>query len=395
MDRLSPYDPFFQIIPRAIGRLESLSIGRTWGGLQDITAHLSRPAPLLKRLSIGDNYQPVPRSDHVVTLTTAFFDGDLSSLHVLRVYHVRTELPWRNMVNLTSFTLGHAPPDEVSTKQLLDFFESTPQLREADLQFIALASSGQNGRLVSLRCLKSLIIRGGQPTSLFLDHLLIPVGADLRTQLESPHPRIEDHLPRSLDNLRNLHNFTQLHLHFDGCFSSVQFTGPNGEVHIISVSSGANTTESVLEFFARFDTSTVKQLEIIYRYALSEDILFQALLPMKNLRALTISLRKILHPLIRALDPDRNSSNVLICPNLEELHLNIGGNGVFDVENAVGMAVARASRGAKLKCVRVTTRGKFVPMDVSELGKHVPYVEHAPEDVDRVCDYSDSSDEEV
>ena len=121
---LSPSDPFFQIVPHAIGRLKSLSIKRTRENLQDITSHLSLPAPLLEDLSIdgGDfpqRYNPV--------LTTELFNGDFSSLCKLSLRHVRTELPWRNMVNLTS-------PGEVSATHLLDFFESAPSLRQVELR---------------------------------------------------------------------------------------------------------------------------------------------------------------------------------------------------------------------------------------------------------------------
>jgi hypothetical protein len=98
-DRLPPYHPFFEIIPRAIGRLGSLSIGVMPGDLQAITAHLSRPAPLLEKLSIcGDSDYGSHRNP---VLMPALFNGDLSSLRKLRLECVRTELPWRNMVNLT------------------------------------------------------------------------------------------------------------------------------------------------------------------------------------------------------------------------------------------------------------------------------------------------------
>jgi len=49
---LHPSDPFIQIIPLCIGRLKSLSIMGTPGNIQDITTHLSLPAPLLEELMI-------------------------------------------------------------------------------------------------------------------------------------------------------------------------------------------------------------------------------------------------------------------------------------------------------------------------------------------------------
>ena len=416
-------DPLFQVIPHAVGRLESLFTGPA-PGLRGITAHLSHPAPLLKRLSIGGRDQPV--SPDIPVITAALFNGDLSSLHVLHLYHVRTELPWGNMANLTSFTLGHVPLGEAPIRRLLDFFESAPRLREVELLFITLTSGGQNGRLVSLGCLKSFIIRGDQPTSLLFDHLLIPAGADLRMRLESPCPRIGAHLPRFLDNLRNLPNFTRLHLDLGKCNSVVQFTGPNGGVRIDSVGSGIDATGSVLRFLAsvRVDTSMTKQLEIISRGPLSEDPLIQALLPMKNLNSLTISPCTNLLSIVRVLDPDINPSNLLACPKLEELYVRTEKKEGFIGESLVGMAKARASRGAKLKSVKVVKSRKsvdsgrvarsggflnarwlanprryvdlgiFVPLDVSELSKHVSHVEYDLEVVEEVGDYSDYGDEE-
>ena len=49
---------------------------------------------------------------------------------------------------------------------------------------------------------------------LLIDHLLIPVGAALERRVGSPRPRIEDHLPRSLDNIGNLSNFTRRSIHW-------------------------------------------------------------------------------------------------------------------------------------------------------------------------------------
>ena len=98
---LPSYRPCFEIIPLAIGRLKSLSVRVAPQELQYITSHLSRPAPLLGNLSIEGGYSHEPHPN----LTPALFNGDLSSLRTLDLESVLTELPWRNMVNLTSFNL--------------------------------------------------------------------------------------------------------------------------------------------------------------------------------------------------------------------------------------------------------------------------------------------------
>ena len=125
-DGLSPHDPLFQVIPHTISRLKSLSMKITPESISEIATHLSHPAPLLEDLSIDCGYEFEPWDNPV--LTTSLFDGNLSSLRILDLRYVRTALPWRNMVNLTSFALGVTPPGEVSMGQLLDFFESSPRL---------------------------------------------------------------------------------------------------------------------------------------------------------------------------------------------------------------------------------------------------------------------------
>ena len=269
------------------------------------------------------------------------------------------------MTNLTLFMLGYTPPDEVTITHLLDFFESAPHLCNVHLNSVPLASGDQTGPLVSLTCLKQLTISGDRPISPLLDHLLIPVGANLQTNLILPHARIEDHFPGSLDNLRNLPNFTQLDLLLDEWQSIVEFTGPNGKVCVHSANSVVDFTVPVLEYIARFDTSTAKQLRIAHNHHLSEDLLRRALLPMKNLCAITISRRKNPPSFIRTLDPDLNQSNALICPKLEEIFLQINRKDACDVDSVERMAAVRASRGAKLKSIRVVNLAELVPMDMS------------------------------
>ena len=97
---------------------------------------------------------------------------------------------------------------------------------------------------------------------------------------------------------------------------------------------------------------------------------------MNNLRSLTISRCKNLRYFIHALDPDMNSSNLLICPKLKELVLRFNGKEGFDVEDVVGMARARVWRGAKFESVKIVNLGELIPVDISELKKHVVHVEY-------------------
>ena len=379
---LSLQDPLFRVIPHATGRLKYVHVHATPKTLQDITPHLSHPVPLLEYLSIQVDSTPQPENDHNPALTAALFSGDLSSLRELDLRGVGTELPWRKMDNLTSFTLG-CTEGRISIRQFLDFFESAPRLREIKLHYATPTSGAQDGRLVSLACLKEMEILGNGPCSLLLNHLLIPVGAELETRVVLLGDRLEGHLPDSLDNLGNLSNFTKISLQFDGPSSNVQFTGPSGDVSMTSYVSAprVNLTCLTLEYLARFDTSKVEWLEIDRGDPLSSrDYPYQALLPMQNLRTLTLSQCDNLYGFTSALHPSVNPLEPVVCPKLDELTLDL--NTYADrfqanLWNVIGMAAMRASRGAKLKSVIINTdEDGFVRVGTSELKEHVLQVEY-------------------
>ena len=391
-DGLFLHDPFFQIAPHAVGRLKSLLLSTSPEYLNDIADLLSRPAPLLEDLNVSscpDDLSPDP------VLPTTLFNGDLSSLRNLQLFSIGTQLPWRNMANLTSFTLGYSPEPRVSVGQFLDFFEGAPHLLDVDLTFSAPSSGAQNGRLVSLANLRKLYIYGSQPPSLLLDHLLIPAGAKMTTELELSGPRIEDHLPRSLDNLRNLSNFTKIRLHFKHInheFVSIKFSGPNGQVCMASMFTDAETTRLVPRSLAVFDTSKITSLEILNSDPLSED-LHQALLSMKCLRTLRLSLCKDLHSFILALYHDQSSMDPILCPKLEKIVFRTEER--FDIERMVEVASARASGGVPFKSIEIINRGELVPREgVTGLLKHVLHVENSFELGDKVHNCHDSDVED-
>jgi hypothetical protein len=76
--------------------------------LFELTVHLCSPVPFLKKLAliVIHTERPIPRDD--------VFDGDLSSLHELRLDGVVTHLAWANMSNPRAFTLSHIPGDTPS-----------------------------------------------------------------------------------------------------------------------------------------------------------------------------------------------------------------------------------------------------------------------------------------
>ena len=387
---LSRRDPFLQVVPHSIGRLRSLSVKGRLENLRDITTQLSRHAPLLERLDIGIISEFWMWGNPALPAT--LFDGDLSPLRMLRLQSVRTELPWRNMTNLTSFTLCNMSPSDPSIKDLLDFFKGAPRLRNIELNCATPARpGGQNRRLVSLACLKRMDILWGEPSSLFLDHLLIPVGAKFTKWLGSFADITED-LPGSVDNLRSISDFTEVRLRIGEHDTRMKLSGPNGQ---FCIASRIDTPYSALESLVHFDTSMAFRLEVISSDRPFRFPPYQKLRFLKNLRTLTLS--RCINPYIftDALHPGLSSPEVVACPKLEELVFVLRTDRItFDAKEVAEMAAARASRGAKLKTVRIVGgQDKLNMGDLLELGKHVSRVGYDP-GVDVVNSDGDDSDEE-
>jgi len=363
----SSHCPFFKIVPHALERLESLSVDP--GNLQEIVPHLSSSAPLLRELSVR-GCGGAPRRTPM--LTSALFNGDLSSLRKLYLEYVITELPWRNMVNLTTLALVNV--FQPAVRQLLDFFESAPHLREVELHSSSPTYDAEGGRLVSLGSLKCMCIDGSGKHSLLLDHLLIPVGARLEVEVDLPSPPIGNHPPMFFDNLRNIHNFTAIRLSDGGTLRSrMDLSGPNGRVIIFPSVFQPNTPCLSLGSLVQFDTSKTERLEIIYGGPAASDSPQQTLLSMEELRALVLDGYGRPHAFIHTLDPSTNLLGDMVCPKLEELIIEY--DEVLDITRVIGMAKARASRGAKLKLIRIAGKDKFAEIDTLELKKHASRVE--------------------
>ena len=369
--------PFPDIIPHAIGRLRSLHIEGTSGNLEDFTKHLFRPAPLLEKLSICGSYKRRPFFNPVLTPT--LFNGDLSSLRSLCLESVCTGLPWRNMINLTSFKLFYVSLDGVTVSHFIDFFEGAPHLREVDLYFATPIYGARDDRLASPVYLERMRVTGGYRASRLLNHLLVPVGARSTIEVDLPSPPIKDRPPKFLENLRNLPNFTTVNLSSPNDRKPhMQFNGPNGQVKVILSIPRVDETCLVLESLDQFDTSSVERLTISRGNSPSGDLPYRALLPMKHLRTLILRQFANPHVFIHALHPTASPSGVMVCPELEELIIMFDGITV-DMESVIGVVAARASRGAKLKSVRIFGKDKLVGIDVLELKKHILHLEYGPE----------------
>ena len=314
---LPPDDPFFQIIPHAIERLKSLTFTGFPDVLEDTIASLSHPAPLLEEITVA-GYPDMYGPEQNPVLTSPLFDGDLPLLRKLHLGSVCTELPWRDMVNLRSFALAHM---SVSVGHLLDFFNSAPFLREVELCSTTPTSGVHNRPLVSLRCLEKMVIEGNKPPSLLLDHLLIPPGAGLTTQATFLTCTIEDLLPRSLDNLRNIPDFTTVKLSADKDLR-MEFSGPNGQLNMVYLEPQGDLTSLMFEALSRFDTSKTERLKIDCGSSPSSGPPYRVLLPMESLRSLTLSQCKTPRLFIDALRPRKVNETPMVCPILEELSID-------------------------------------------------------------------------
>ena len=101
---------------------------------------------------------------------------------------------------------------------------------------------------------------------------------------------------------------------------------------------------------------------------------------MIDLRTLTLS--RCMHPnvFIRVLQPATSSSEAVACPKLEELVLVLHSHETMaHIMSVVKMAAARASRGEKLRTVRIAGEQDAATFDVSELRKHVRNAEPGPD----------------
>ena len=152
-----------------------------------------------------------------------------------------------------------------------------------------------------------------------------------------------------------------------------------------------DATRLPLESLFWFDTSMAERLRIDYSNPPSSNLSYRALLPMKRLRALSLSHCADPDMFIRTLDPSMNSSEVVVCPKLEELVLVLRGD---RDANVIDMTAARASRGAKLMSVRIIGQDKSVQIDVLEPRKNVLHLEYGPGDgvVGEDIDTSDWND---
>lgn len=167
------------------------------------------------------------------TVECTIFNGSFPSLRNLRLRGIRTDLPWRNLTNLTTFEFSKTQA-EISVTQLLVFFETAPLLRGIQLVDSLPYTPDAHCQTDSIPPSPEVTQIAAQPAhSILLNHLRIPIGASvtLRFRFTGNKIPISDYLFGSLDNLCNISHVSSIDLSFN---SGVEMwlKGPSGDLRV-------------------------------------------------------------------------------------------------------------------------------------------------------------------
>lgn len=367
---------FAQIIPH-VHRLKSLAVlAYTF---PRILKHLRRHPPLLEVLDLKIT------TDESSLLEGALPNINLSSLRELRMGGIVSNFPWKTLENLRAVYI-YSPSRPYGVTQLLNLFEAAPLLHTVSLiDAMTDSSDASPDRIVPLPHLKVLTIRGRSPHSVLLRHLRIPTGASLVSEFcfggdESP---LLGYLPEKYPNFSNLSQITSLNLLFHRNKKFALLSGPSGSLRVLAEQKHHRPDEmdhEILRSLGHHLLSTIQRLMVSdYDHKAPNKVegcsVFQALSSANNLRTLVFSDCDCL-PFILALNPKRNRSNLVLCPNIEELILFVTCWDLTRARALFNMAKNRASSGAKLSSIT------FIDLDgagkrevVTKLEKHVTQVE--------------------
>ena len=368
-------DALSLVIPH-IPRLESFifysdSIPTT---LSDFHYH----APLLENLKIHIS------SPHAQPLDIPLLNGDPLSLRTLTLAGDIIRLPQKRMSSLREFSL-FCTPGAVTITQILDFLESSPLLHTIDFtNSIPGSSDAPSERIVHLPHLETLTISSDVVHYIF-NYLHIPVGASLIvcTALRGSTFPLLEHLSGTSPNIENLSHITAVNLRFgsDGKYGTL--SGPSGTFSLRGWWKSLTTPPTIMDdrilrslgprILSTTERLTISDCMHQHPADVEEWPIFRTLLSTNNLQTLVLSWCNS-QPFISALNPGKNLSGVMLCPNLKELILFVESWGLTD--DLVGMAKRRALRGAKLSSIKIVSLDTPVPeMEALELREHVTQVE--------------------
>ena len=376
------YDAFLLTIPH-INRLKILSIAGFDKDILKFTDQLCSPAPLLEELEVR-----VERD--AIRLKPTLFAETLPSLCALRLTGTLSFVPWKNLGNLTTLNIRSGGYHTASVTELLDIFERAPLLYEVKLLQILPWPPGSDvpdGRVVSLPCLQSLRIFDEVTPPTLLNHLHIPTGAllTLESWIKHQSPSIPDYLPRSLDNLDNISNIISIDLDFRGGVT-LRLKASRGGVYVMGAWKGSDPYpvghHYTLRSLSTLPISSTGRF-VIAKYLASgrpnteRTVAYQTLLRMENLRTPTLACCTN-RPFILALNPGQNTSNTVVCPELEELILFVlRDEDELCVDELLEMVEGRSSRGAKLPTIVIVNwEGRVSPKEALRLGGCASHVEY-------------------
>jgi len=375
----------YRVVPY-VDRVGSLTVYGSVDVIPDLRRRFHYRSPLLRELkldlTIGRRRAPAFPID--------IFNGDLSSLRKLTLAGFVTSVPWRNLVNLTTFKLSRIPgtagPPFVT--ELLDFLESAPLLSNIELNSVPASSNGPPGRVVPIPHLKRLILSSSYAHSTLLKHLSIPTGASLVLDFSfyGADPPIFDCLPPNFSELGNLSRITSVNLLLGPGAKYVRFDGPSGKLYLFGTWPDGDDSPRVtqcqtFQFLGGLDLPKVRRLAVTMCTLPPEDTIdkssiFQILLSMNDLRILTLIKCNNLS-FIRTLNPRKTDSGTVVCPNLEELILYIKKLDWFYTSELEEMALARAERYAKRSSITLVSLGEMQPKEeVLALRLYFPRVEY-------------------
>ena len=265
-----------------------------------------------------------------------------------------------------------------------------------------MSSNAPADRIVSIPHLNALSIASWPPHSILLNHLCIPTGASLILVHGETSP-LQEYLPETSTNLNNLSHITAMNLHFDVTEKYVRLSGPSGELRVSArveeaIYAWTRDRRILLSLSPRI-LSTAQRLAVSkYDHpkppGIEECPVFQTLSAMTNLHTLVLTECDNL-PFILALNPDKNSSKLVLCPNLEELVLYVESQEWFRIKYLLGMTKERASRGVKLSSITIVGLEELAPAEgMFGLREHVTRVDYRVDDAPPDWDELPSDDDD-
>jgi len=334
-----------------INRLSSVTICAPKDTLSSLFDHFPFSALSLKELNVEHPYLHIRGP----IIPSTIFPDRISPLRKLSLYCTATDLPWRNLSNLTVFELtrGRERLYSPSVGQLLDFFESTPLLRKVALLDGSIPdySTVPPGPAIPLLNLEKLTIDPLPAHSTFFDRLSIPKSAslDLRFSFSYDSPPI----PVCLTNFSSLYIAT-INLSVGEVLQMrMRLNRPGGVLCMRNVQQ-ARGTSSLSQSLGKFDFSETRRLSVTANRSSSYDQthIFHTLGLMNNLR--TLALNEVdNNPFIHALNPEANESHTILCPELEELVIYIKTQYYLNTDHLSETVQKRAMRSSKLSSITI------------------------------------------